>query len=186
MSFPPKKSSAGRGKGQGTGSAFSYALRLLSYRSRSSAELLEKMALKGFTGQQADEALQKLERLGYINDSALAESLARLARETRGLGRRGAMGYLLKRGISASLADEALAGYDESEGAMRMALKKLRTMERAGPETPGGNHGTAGSPGTLRRSRETLKSRLYGALARRGFSPRTIKQVFLKIEEEGK
>ncbi len=149
-----------------TKNAFSCALRLLSYRNRSSAELLEKLGLKGFTGEQVDEALQKLDRLGYINDSALAEALSRQARENRGLGRRGAFGYLLKRGISAGLAEEALGGYDEFDGAMRTARKKLRTLEKAGPEV--------------------RKRRLYGALARRGFSSQTIKKIFLKLEEEGK
>ena len=148
--------------------SFQYALRLLSYRGRSVAELREKLGLKGFTGQEIDEALQKLERLGYINDPALAGALSIQARETRGLGRRGAQGYLLKRGISASLAEDALAGYDEFEGAMRTARKRLRTLEKADPEA--------------------RRRRLYGALARRGFSFQTIKKVFdfLKIEEENK
>ena len=165
-------------KGQGVNDAFRYALRLLSYRGRSSAELREKLGLKGFTGQQADEVLQKLERLGYINDSALAGALTRLARETRRLGRLGARGYLLKRGISAGLAEEALAGYDEFEGAMSTALKKLRTMERAGREAG------SESPEERKRNAEARKRKLYGALSRRGFSSQTIRQVFLKLEEE--
>ncbi len=153
--------------------AFRYSLRLLSYRSRSSAELREKLGLKGFTAQQADEALQKLERLGYINDSALAGSLTRLARDTRRLGRLGAMGYLLKRGISAGVAREALAGYDEFEGAMRVALKKLRAT---GPD---------GEKNSMKRD-PAFRRKLYGALARRGFSSGTIRQVFLKLEEESR
>ncbi len=157
--------------------AFRYALRLLSYRGRSTTELREKLGLKGFTVQQADEALQKLERLGYINDSALAGALTRLARDTRKLGRRGAMGYLLKRGISAGLAQEALAGYDEFEGAMRLALKKVKAMEGPAPGQRDEEKIPVGKD-------PVFKRRLYGVLARRGFSPQTIRQVFFKLEEE--
>ncbi|MDA8086684.1 MAG: regulatory protein RecX [Nitrospiraceae bacterium] len=144
--------------------AFQHALKLLSYRSRSRAELAERLLRKGFTKDSVDAALQKLERLGYINDSALAAALERQARETRRLGRKGALGFLLKRGIPAGLAASALAGYDESEGAAEVARKKLRAMKQAAPEA--------------------ARRRLYGALARRGYSAETIRRVFSSIIEE--
>ena len=148
-------------------SAFRYALRLLGYRSRSRAEIAEKLSRKDFSKEDAEAALQKLERLGYINDPALADALARQAREARKLGRKGAMGYLLKRGIPAELALAALAGYDESEGALAVARKKIQGMSRAEPAV--------------------RKRRLYGALARRGYSAETIRKIFsstINMKEE--
>ncbi|MDA8388657.1 MAG: regulatory protein RecX [Nitrospiraceae bacterium] len=146
------------------GAAFKYALRLLGYRGRSRAELEERLSRKGFDPAAAAAALQKLERLGYIDDSALAAALSRQARQNRKLGRKGAFLYLLGRGIPEELALAALAGYDEFEGAEKVARKKLDAMKREGPAT--------------------VRRRLYGALARRGYSAETIRKVFSSIMKE--
>ncbi len=144
--------------------AFQYALKLLAYRSRSVAELKVKLSRKGFTEDEADAALQRLVGLGYIDDPALSEALARQARENRRFGKKGAMAFLLKRGIPPGLAASALTGYDESEGAKEVARKKLRGMKHVGSEA--------------------MRRRLYGALARRGYSADTIKKVFSSIIKE--
>ena len=140
--------------------ACEYAVRLLGYRGRSRAELEERLSRKCFDPAETASALQKLERLGYIDDSALAAVLARQARETRKLGKRGALSFLLGRGIPAGVALAALEGYDEFEGAERLARKKLGAMER---------EGTA------------ARRRLYAALARRGYSGETIRKIFSLI-----
>ena len=137
-------------------------------RGRSRAELEEKLAGKGFGPEETDASLQKLERLGYIDDSALAAALSRHARETRRLGKKGAFRFLLGRGIPAGLALDALAGYDEFEGAGALARKKLFG---------------APSNSTERQKKDpaAARRRLYAALARRGYSEETIRKVLSTI-----
>ena len=138
--------------------AFRYALRLLSYRGRSRAELQKKLAGKGFGPQEAGEALSRLEALGYINDSALAESLSGQARERKLLGRRAAAAFMAARGVPKGITQSALEDYDELPGALKLAGKKLRAMDGLAPEVQA--------------------RRLSGALARRGYSTQTIRKVF--------
>ena len=146
--------------------AFRYALRLLSYRGRSRAELQKKLDVKGFERKEADEALRRLEALGYVDDGALAGSLAGQARERKLLGRRGAAALMAIRGVPRGIAEGALEGYDELPGALRLAEKKLKSMAGLAPDVK--------------------YRRLSGALARRGYSPETIRKVFLtrRISDE--
>ncbi len=109
------------------------------------------------------EALQKLEALGYMDDRAVASSLARQARELKNLGKRGAALYLAKRGVPGDYAGEALASYEEREAARRLVEKRMRGLKGLPPEV--------------------RRRRIFSALQRRGFSSGTIYEM-LRIEEE--
>jgi regulatory protein len=144
-------------------SALEYALFLLGYRSRSEKELRERLLRRGYPEIEAERVLERLSQAGYIDDRALAAVLLRQARETKRLGRRGAAAYLARMGIPQALASEALDGYDEKEGARSFAGKKMKQLKGLPPEVQ--------------------RRRLYGALARRGFSGETIRKL-MKFEEE--
>ena len=57
------------------GEAYRFALRSLSAAGASKKRLKERMKRKGFEGEEADEAIAELERLGFINDAAMAEEI---------------------------------------------------------------------------------------------------------------
>lgn len=137
-------------------------MRLLGYRSRSRKELALRLRRKGFEEAEIEAAFTRLERCGYLDDAALAAGLRRQALETKTLGRGGARAFMLQRGISASTADEALAGYDEREGALKAAKKKLKALSGL--------------------SNNIKRRRLASALRRRGFSAGTIRET-LRNEE---
>jgi len=124
----------------------------------------ERLLRKGYPGPETEKALKTLSRMGYLNDKELALTLVREAKEGKRLGRKGAAAYLYKRGIPGGMAGEALADYDESEGARSLVRKKMKGL---GP-----------LPEDVR------KRRLYGALARRGFSGETIRKTMAVHEEE--
>lgn len=134
-------------------SAKAYALRLLSFRSRSKKEISERLQEKGFSPKEIEDALEYLEDAGFLKDSLLAERLLQYAIEKKHLGRRGIKMLLLRRGLDKELIDKTLSGIAdeaEQEAALRFTEKKLKTL---------GNYPKA-----------TIKQKLYRALERRGFS----------------
>jgi regulatory protein len=85
------------------------ALRLLTRRDHSKAELKKRLVEKGAGPEQITEILHRCEELGYLDDLRYA---AGRARTLMGLGR--AVGHkilidLRQRGISSELAEQALA-----------------------------------------------------------------------------
>lgn len=147
--------------------ALKYAFKLLGYRDRSEKELSEKLTLKGFSEKAAGEAVAYLKERKFIDDERLAERLKTDAVERRHLGARGVRSYLIKRGIPREIIDR-LSGEeaDYADSAKELVEKKLRYMKASDPET--------------------VKRRLWGLLARKGFSYDTINKVMknLNIKEE--
>jgi len=83
-----------------------------------------KLAQKGYTPDEIDAALVRLDELGYLNDLAFAEGLVRVRSASR--GPRALSAELAKRGVGRAQADRALASYDE---ALQMA-SAMRIIER--------------------------------------------------------
>lgn len=140
------------------------ALRLLSYRGRSRRELAERLRGKGFGPDEIEQTLTRLEGLGYIDDHAHARHLLRWAQEVRRLGRHGALGFLVGKGIPEKLARQAVSDYDETKGAGEILEKKRGAM--------------AGLSAVAK------KRRLAGALSRRGYSAETIRKLMKEADHE--
>jgi len=141
-----------------------YALRLLSYRSRSKKELSERLKEKGFASEEINETLNFLEGSGLIKDKELAEWLLQNALQKKYLGREGIKMLLLKRGIEKGLIDGALSNLTqdvEQDTAMRFVEKKLKTL-RTYPS-------------------DTIRQKLWRILHRRGFSEDVISSVVKKL-----
>ncbi len=144
------------------GTALKYALKMLGYRDRSVSEIRQKLHGKGFSEDVVDTTLAYLEEKAFIDDLRLAELLKKDAVERRHFGARGVRSYLIKRGIAKDLADAmAEADNDYPGAAMQLAEKKMRTM------------------GHL--DSMTIKRRLWGLLARRGFTSDEIQKAMQKI-----
>ena len=113
------------------------ALRLLSVRSRSHAELLRRLRMAGFTEPDIEAALTDLEAVGLIDDERFAREL--VAHEVRGrlAGRRAALASLRKAGVSTDVAERAVeeaSGDDEEARAEELARSRLRRLGNLPPE----------------------------------------------------
>ncbi len=142
------------------------ALRQLTVRQRTRAELQAALARKNVPAEAAREVLDRFTEVGLLDDAAFARDwVASGGRRLR--GRRVLAQELAHKGVSAELIDEALASGDPSddlEVARELAHRKLRGM--AGLE------------------RQVRYRRLTGTLARRGFASPVIARVVREVLDE--
>jgi regulatory protein len=138
------------------------ALSLLSYRSRSAAELRRRLGRKGFDPEVAGRTVERMRELGVVDDAAFAESFVRDRVRLRPKGTRRLADELRARGVDAETARAAVDGVLEREDATELDLARqaaARWRPQAGEE-----------PARARR-------RLHGFLARRGFAGETVRVV---------
>jgi regulatory protein len=83
-----------------------------------------KLARRGYTSEEVDSALARLDELGYLNDLAFAEGLVRVRSASR--GPRALSAELARRGVGRAQADRALASYND---ALQLA-SAMRIIER--------------------------------------------------------
>jgi len=65
-----------------------YALRLLSYRSRSRKEIFDRLKRKGFPAAEIENTIHFLENAGFIGDEALTRELLKYSVERKSLGKK--------------------------------------------------------------------------------------------------
>jgi SOS response regulatory protein OraA/RecX len=110
------------------------AILLRKLRSRSLSLSEARGVVRGVDGADeplADELLDHLVDLGYLDDAAFAEQLAMSAVERKGEGRRAVAETLRKRGIPRDIAEATLAELpdDDAERALDFARSKVRGVE---------------------------------------------------------
>lgn len=147
------------------------ALATLGARARSTADLRRYLRTKEFTEEQIAPAIEKLTALGLLDDLEYARTFARARlAPSRGFGPRRVAAELGRKGVSRAIADRVLAELaaereeqaaeaEASGEALRSsveeaAAKKLRSLQGLEPAVQ--------------------QRRLYGFLARRGFSGQEI------------
>jgi regulatory protein len=138
------------------------ALSLLSYRARTSVELKRRLKRKGFDEEVAAAAVERLDRLGVVDDAAFAESFVRDRVRLRPHGVRRLGQELRAKGVDDDTARAAIEEVMEREGATDLHLARAaaaRWTPRAGED-----------PDRARR-------RLQGFLARRGFGGDAVRAV---------
>jgi regulatory protein len=104
--------------------AFETAVRALRAADRSAAELAQRLERRGVGEAEREQALERLERLGYVDDGRVAR---RRAEQLAGRGSGDALirDDLERRGIAAELVEEALAGLEpERERASRIVAER--------------------------------------------------------------
>jgi regulatory protein len=138
--------------GQVRQDALDRALRLVTKRSQTTRDLREKLRRAEVPTAAVDHAVEQLERLGYLNDEAWAETRAREA-VRRGHGRARARQELRQHGIGESDAAAAVAlayaEVDATQQAIEQARKRVNSLQRLEPDV--------------------ARRRLAGFLMRRGF-----------------
>lgn len=135
------------------------ALRQLTVRARSRAELAKALARKNVPDDVAEQVLVRLEEVGLIDDEVFARDwLAAGARRQK--SRRVLLGELSEKGVARELIDEAAADLNSArdyEVALAFATRKAMSMAGLDPAV--------------------RYRRLAGALARRGFPSSVVAQV---------
>jgi regulatory protein len=86
--------------------AHAAALRLLTTRARTRAELRQRLEDRGFEAAAVAETLDRLERVGLVDDAALAQTVAE-GRAERGLDAPAIAAELRDRGVDPAVADRA-------------------------------------------------------------------------------
>lgn len=138
------------------------ALSLLSYRARTSVELKRRLKRKGFDDEVAASTVERLDRLGVVDDAAFAESFVRDRVRLRPHGVRRLGQELRAKGVDEDTARAAIAEVMEREGATEMDLARAaaaRWRPRAGEDAV------------------RARARLQAFLARRGFGGDAVRAV---------
>ncbi len=144
------------------------AMYLLGARDYSSRELLEKL-MKNYSREVCEEAVSQMKEYGYLDDRRYADKLARKFVEVRKYGKNRAKMMMIQKGLSPSLADEALSRYsaDDMVEEIRAVIEK-KYMDRLSAD------GTEGM-------KEMQK--VMAALARRGYGYEDIRSAISRIRE---
>lgn len=144
------------------------ALKQLESRQRTEEELRRALAKRNTPEDVIDELLDRFREVGLVDDHAFATALAstRVSVQRRGAAR--IRQELRDKGVPQDIADQAIQGidhHDEFDAALAFARKRASTM------------------GHLEHL--VVKRRLYGALARRGFSADVVRRAVETALEEG-
>jgi regulatory protein len=135
--------------------AAAVALRILTRRDHSEAELRRKLQGRGFDSEATEAAVTKMKGFGYLDDSRFARQWAESAvRSGRGFGPRIKL-ELLQRGVAEAVIAQVLASvteeYQERQVLETLVARKFDSFN-------------------YRRSDEREKRRVVAYLQRRGFS----------------
>jgi regulatory protein len=153
-------------------SALHYAYKLLNYRSRSEAEMMRRLRMKGFDEPEICSAMLRLKEAGFLDDRKLAASLKRYAEESKHLSMNCARRFLIERGIPRDISEEAVKDIDEFETARRLVERRIAGWEKRG-----------GIRIPLQSGRASLR-KLYGILCRRGYPFETIRRVLGELKNK--
>ena len=149
----PEKEKKKRAPADPVTAARDYCLNLLTARPMTRAELHKKLLGRGYEEDVAEQVLNRLDKVGLIDDAAVAEIWVRSRHNYNGLARRALSMELRRKGVADEVAAEAVSAVDadaEEVKARDLVRKRLR--------------------GTLPADETTMVRRLVGMLARKGYS----------------
>ncbi len=144
--------------------AVDQAVRLLTYRPRSTAEIRRYLGQKGAAPEVIDAALARLEQLGYLDDLAFARFWVANRDEFNPKGPLALRQELSEKGVPRALVDQAMAEVDFTDAAYRALMRRARHLQG--------------------QDRREVKRRVYDFLARRGFAADTIREVAARVLDE--
>jgi regulatory protein len=145
--------------------AFQQALRLLSYRPRSEAEIRKKLADKGFDVKISEYVIQRLIEEKYLGDQTFAQTWVENRSNFRPRSRRLLKYELRQKGVAEEYIESALASVNaEPDLAYQAGIRYATRLADL--------------------DWETFRKRLGAYLGRRGFSYGTIAPVVSQIWNE--
>lgn len=137
------------------------AVKFLGYRARSEKELKDRL-LKDYDENITAKVIDMLKKYGYINDEDFAKAYARDCLNLKGWGERRIALELMKKGVDKNTIDNVLP----KENALQTQLIEKLLLKRLKGKTE---------------IDFKEKKRHFDFLARRGFKPCDIAQVFDKV-----
>ncbi|MFQ3662707.1 MAG: RecX family transcriptional regulator [Chloroflexaceae bacterium] len=150
--------------------ALSAALRLLTARPRSSAEIRQRLRQKGFGSAAVAQTLERLLTTGLLDDAAFSRYLIENRQTFRPRGARALRAELRQKGVDRETIEAAMAacaGDADAERARALAVARAALPRYAGAP-----------------DRATFDRRLGGLLQRRGFSLDTIRPILAILWHE--
>lgn len=118
-----------KAKGEDVQRAFDRAQRFLNYRPRSEYEITSRLRRQGFTGDVIEAALQKLRRLGLVDDEAFAEFWKENRQAFRPRSKRLLARELREKGVDEELIASLTRQIDDEDEAYRAGYKKARSLK---------------------------------------------------------
>ena len=118
--------------------AYEKGLDLVLFRKNSRWELLEKLKRNGFSSQEAEQAADRLEEAGYLNDLQYAQSYVRQHKTDAYITFAQLKQALLKKGVSYDIIDTVLSDCspeteeEEKEKLRQFIYKKYDKLVREG------------------------------------------------------
>lgn len=112
----------------------SYALRLLTIKSRTRKELKEKLQRKGYYNEEdIEKTLDNLERVGLINDREYAKSWVRNRLQNRPIGKSMLSIELKRKGIDSGVIEEIVEqeNINEIELIENLLRKKVKSIKKS-------------------------------------------------------
>lgn len=140
------------------------SLNALTRRGRSRWELGEILLSRELDPSVVEAELDRLERVGLLDDVALAETIVRTQHERKGLGRAALVNEMRRKRIDQTAIDAALeliGDDDEFRRAVQLAERRANQLREL-------DHNTA-------------VRRLSGYLQRKGYSGDTVRRVILEV-----
>lgn len=137
------------------------ALRILTRRDHSCAELTQKLIKRGFASGQIRVAVDKCAISGYLDDNRFSAGYAHEL-QRKGYGRRRIEQKLVAKGIAREVVDRCLDACCQEEHQLRSCRQAMMKKLKSTPETA---------------NFSDTKSKLYRFLLYRGFSADVITQV---------
>lgn len=140
------------------------ALRFLSYRPRSEAEMRHYLRDKDVPKPIEEEVIRRLERAGLLDDLAFAQYWVENREKFKPRSARMLRYELRQKGVDDRIIAQALEGLNEEDSAYRAARQRARGLSNL--------------------DRETLCQRLGAYLARRGFSYDVVRTALERLWPE--
>ena len=103
---------------------------------RSEQEVRKKLISNEYGEAVVEEAIRKLEKLGFLNDETYSKALLETKKRTAKKGPRAIQQDLIKKGISKNLQQQVLKEYsheDQVKNAIELAEKQVRAGEDKTP-----------------------------------------------------
>ncbi len=138
------------------------SMHALTRRGLSRWELGEKLLARDLDACIVEAELDRLERVGLIDDRALAETIVRTQHERKGLGRTALAQELRRRHVDPDAIEEALEQLDDADEdarALELAVRRAAQLRNL--------------------DHETAVRRLTGYLQRKGYSSGTVRSAVL-------
>ena len=149
--------------------AYDKAVRYLSYRPRSTAEVRRALEEAEFAPESIEAALNRLTEQGYLDDAAFAAYWVANRQHFRPKGEQALRQELRRAGVDKETIDESLDGLDSSEAAYAAALPRANRLAALAAEDSA-----------------AFRRKLGDFLLRRGFTYDVVREVVARLLREMK